>query len=186
MDCETPNQARPICDVKDCNHWKTGLSAKHDKPDLLIPFKKQAWTHLKESGPDLMARLSAMRKEMSCVICNHSCHTLDLARMASKTQKDKCNITNNAAVVAFLLDLLAPVLAETASEKLEETDSSQVVWLELMNKTQVQTLSSASMPSRRRSRTAGPSSIQDRTWRSWLLTFVLELWNFKLLGNTSA
>ena len=42
VDFKWANQARPICDIKGCNHRKTGLSAKFKKSDLLIPFKKQA------------------------------------------------------------------------------------------------------------------------------------------------
>jgi hypothetical protein len=44
-DCKTPNKMRPICDVKECNHRKSGLSEKFNKTDSLIPFKKRVWTH---------------------------------------------------------------------------------------------------------------------------------------------
>jgi hypothetical protein len=53
---------------------------------------------------------------------------------------DKHDVTNNAAAVAFLLDSLAPALGETMSEKLEEKDSFHVVWMELMNEIQVQSV----------------------------------------------
>jgi hypothetical protein len=143
LDYETPNQMRPVYDVKGYNHRKTGLSVKFNKSDLLIPFKKRVWTHLKDNGLDSIAYLPDMRNAMSCVIYDHSRYTLDSARTASKTQADsydKYDITNNTAAVAFLLDSLATDLAETISEKLEETDSFHVVWLELMNEIQVQTV----------------------------------------------
>jgi hypothetical protein len=97
---------------------------------------------LKDNVLNLIACLPDTRKEISCVICDHLRHTLDSANTDSETQADlhdKCNVTNNLAAVAFLLDSLTPVLlAETTSDKLEETDSFHVVWLELMNKIQVQ------------------------------------------------
>ena len=65
--------------------------------------------------------------------------------MASEAQQalvyDKHNVTNNTAAIAFLLGSLVAALAEIVSEKLEETDSfHHVVWLELMNEIQVQTV----------------------------------------------
>jgi hypothetical protein len=143
LDFETPNQMRPIYDVKGYNHRKTGLSDKFKKTDTLIPFKKRVWTHLKDNGLDTVTYLPDMRNEMSCVIYDHSRYTLDSARTASLIQVakyDKYDVTNNTAAIAFLLDSLSPALAETISEKLEETDSFHVVWLELMNKIQVQTI----------------------------------------------
>jgi hypothetical protein len=143
VDFETPNQMRPIYDVKGYNHRKTGLSDKFNKTDTLIPFKKRVWTHLKDNGLDTITYLPDMRKEMSCVIYDHSRYTLDSARTDSLVQValyDKYDVTNNTAAIAFLLDSLSPALAETISEKLEEEDSFHVVWLELMNEIQVQTI----------------------------------------------
>jgi len=81
---------------------------------------------------------------MSCVICCHLRCTLALAAGAtSKAQAflhENYDVTNNAAAVAFLLDLLAPALTEIISEKLEQRDSFHVAWLELMSKIQVQTV----------------------------------------------
>jgi hypothetical protein len=70
-------------------------------------------------------------------------YTPDSARTASRAQvasHDKYDITNNTAAIAFLLDSLSPVLGETISERLEEAESFRVVWLELMNEIQVQTI----------------------------------------------
>jgi hypothetical protein len=142
-DCETPNQMRPVYDVQGCNHRKSGLSEKFNKTDMLIPFKKRVWTHLKDNGLDTISYLQDVRKDMPCVICDHSQHTLDSAREASIVQTalcDKHDVTNNTAAVAFLLDSLAPALGETASERLEDKDSFHVVWMELMNKIQVQSV----------------------------------------------
>ena len=80
---------------------------------------------------------------MSCVICDHSCYTLDSIKAASVVQAtlyDKYDNTNNRAAATFLLHLLSPAPSETISEKLEESDSFHVVWLELMNEIQVQTV----------------------------------------------
>jgi hypothetical protein len=143
VDYETPNQMRPIYDVKGYNHRKTGLTDKFNKTDTLIPFKKRVWTHLKDNGLDTITYLPDMRKDMSCVIYDHSRYTLDSARTDSIIQValyDKYDITNNTAAIAFLLDSLSPALAETISEKLEDSDSFHVVWLELMNEIQVQTI----------------------------------------------
>jgi hypothetical protein len=138
-DYETPNQMRPVFDVQGYNHRQSGLSDKFNKTDMLIPFKKQVWTHLKDNGLDTILYLPDRQKEMPCVIYDHSRYTLDSAREASNTQAalyDKYDITNNTAAVAFLLDSLTPALGETISEKLEETDTFHVVWLELMNEIQ--------------------------------------------------
>ena len=83
VDFETPNQMRPVCDVKGCNHCKTGLATKFNKSDMLVPFKKRVWTHLKDNGLDSISHLPDMRNEMSCVICDHSRHTLESAKVAS-------------------------------------------------------------------------------------------------------
>jgi hypothetical protein len=71
LDYETPNQMCPIYDVKGYNHRKIGLSDKFNKTDMLIPFKKRVWTHLKDNGLDAITYLPDMRKEMMCVIYNH-------------------------------------------------------------------------------------------------------------------
>jgi hypothetical protein len=187
VDHETPNQMRPIYDpiydVKGYNHRKTGLSIKFNKSDLLIPFKKRVWTHLKDNGLDSIACLPDMRNKMSCVIYDHLRYTLDSARTASKTQAnlyDKHNVTNNTAAVAFLLDSLAPALSETTLEKLEDTDSFHVVWLQLMNEIQMSRQLSALRPSRRRSRIVVPSSTQDRTWKNLPFTFAPQPWNLRM------
>ncbi len=109
----------------------------------MISFKKRVWTHLKDNGLDTISYLPDMRKEMSSVIYDHSRYTLDSAREASLIQValcDKYDVTNNKAAVAFLLDSLTPALGETISERLEETDSFHVVWMELMNDIQVQSV----------------------------------------------
>jgi hypothetical protein len=129
-DYETPNQMRPVYDVKGYNHRKSGLSEKFNKTDMLIPFKKRIWTHLKDNGLDTISFLQDMRKGMSCVIYDHSRYTLDSAREASIVQTalyDKYDIANNTAAVAFLLDSLAPALGETISERLEDKDTSESV-----------------------------------------------------------
>jgi hypothetical protein len=61
-----------------------------------------------------------------------------VASQAQVLRRDKFDDANDAAAVAFLLSLLVPALAEILSEKLEETRSFRVVWLELMNEIQVQ------------------------------------------------
>jgi hypothetical protein len=142
-DYETPNQMRPIYDVKGHNHRKSGLSDKFNKTDSLIPFKKRVWTHLKDNGLDAISYLPDMRKQMSCVIHDHSRCALESAREASAIQvglHDKYDVTNNTAAVAFPLDSLAPALGETMSERLEETDSFHVAWMVLMNEIQVQSV----------------------------------------------
>ena len=52
VDYEMPDQMGPVYNVKGYNHQETGLSAKLNKSDLLIPLKKQVWTHLKDNGLD--------------------------------------------------------------------------------------------------------------------------------------
>ena len=126
----------PIYDAKGYNHRESGLTSKFNKSNMLIPFKKRVWTHLKDNGLDLISCLPDMRNEMSCVIYDHLRYTNDSAKAASVTQAalyDKYDVTNNRAAVAFLLDSLSPALSETISKKLEESDSFHVVWLELMN-----------------------------------------------------
>ena len=54
--------------VKGYNHRKSGLISRFNKSNMLIPFKKRVWTHLKENGLDSILYLPDMRNEMSCVI----------------------------------------------------------------------------------------------------------------------
>jgi hypothetical protein len=94
-------------------------------------------------GTHIYSNLSRIRAKLATKSCPYLLRDWGLARTASKTQAalyDKYDITNNTAAVTFLLDSLAPVLAEIVSEKMEETDSFHVVWLELMNEIQVQTI----------------------------------------------
>ena len=86
VDFRTPNQMRPVYDVKGYNHRKTGLTTKFNKSDMLIPFKKRVWTHLKDNGLDSISYLPDMRNEMSCVIYDHSCYTLESTKEASEAQ----------------------------------------------------------------------------------------------------
>jgi hypothetical protein len=53
---------------------------------------------------------------------------------------DNYDHTNITAAAAFLLDSLSPELNATITEKLEDRDSFQVVWLEIMNEILVQTI----------------------------------------------
>ena len=71
-DYDTPNQMRPVYNVKRYNHRKSGLTSKFNKCDMLIPFKKRVWTHLKDNGLDSISYLPDMRNEMLCVIYDHS------------------------------------------------------------------------------------------------------------------
>jgi hypothetical protein len=142
-DYKTPNQLRTSYDVKGYNHRKSGLSVKFNKTDMLVPFKKLIWNHLKDNGLDTIVYLPDLMNEMLCVIYDHSRYTLDSARTASGLQLalyDKYDNTNNTAAVAFLLDSLSSELNATITEKLEDSDSFHVVWLEIMNEIQVQTI----------------------------------------------
>jgi hypothetical protein len=110
---------------------------------MLVPFKKLVWSHLKDNGLDTITYLPDMRKAMSCVVYDHSRFTLEPARKASVIQVakyDKYNVTNITAAVAFLRDSLSSDLSAVITERIEEDDSFHVVWLELMNEIQVQTI----------------------------------------------
>jgi hypothetical protein len=142
-DYETPNQLRSAYDVKGFHHCKKGITLKFNKSDMLIPFKKLVWNHLKDSGLDTITYLPDLHQEMSNVIYDHSRYTLDSARKLSAVQValyDKYDKTNDTAATAFLLDSLSPALSTVINERLEDSDSFSVVWLELMNEIQVQTI----------------------------------------------
>jgi hypothetical protein len=185
-DYETPNQMRPTYDVKGYNHRKSGLSDKFSKTDQLIPFKKRVWTHLKDTGLDTISYLPDMRKEMSCVIYDHSRYTLDSVREDSLAQAklyDKYDKTNNTAAIAFLLDSLTPVLRETISERLEEADSFHVVWMELMNEIQVQSVERfEALKNEIKNRKTSTTRV--KTWKHWPFTSVPEPWSLAMLDST--
>jgi hypothetical protein len=107
-DYETPNQLRTRYDVKGYNHRKGGHSVKFNNTDMLIPFKKLIWNHLKDNGLDTITYLADLRNEMSCIIYDHSRYTLESARMASSIQLALHDNTNNTAAITFLLGLLSP------------------------------------------------------------------------------
>ena len=86
-DYEMPNQQmHPVYNVKGYNYRKSGLTSKFNKCNMLIPFKKRVWTHLKDNGLDLISYLPDMRNEMWCVIYEHSRHTLESAKASSVKQ----------------------------------------------------------------------------------------------------
>ena len=128
---------------------------------------------------------------MSRVICNHSRRTLDSAGAACEAQAplhDKHNFADDAAAVAFLLDLIAPDLAGIISKKLEEMDSFHVAWLELMNEIQVQTVERIEIIKcdiKNRRPQQHPGQVASRTWRKLPSLFVVKPWNFKMPDSAS-
>ena len=82
VDFRTPNQMHPVSDVKGYNHRKSGLTVKFSKSNMLIPFKKRVWTHLKDNALDSILYLLDMRNDMSCIIYDHSRYTLESAKVA--------------------------------------------------------------------------------------------------------
>ena len=139
-DNTSPNQLRPVyasAAQKGYNHRRTGLSTQFTPSSDLAVFQTAIWNHLVDTGMDTIAYLQDPEDstKMTNVVKSHARYTVDTAKLLSTVQVakyDKYDRTNDVAAKAYLLASIESSLSNKVEEKLEDTDSFPIAWLQLI------------------------------------------------------
>jgi hypothetical protein len=103
----------------------------------LVDFQNAIWDHFTDCGMDTIAYLTDPEDSiaMTNIIKSHSRYTIQTARSLSALQLlryDKYDKNNDRAAIKYLLTSLSPALMSKIKEKVEDTDSFHIVWLQLI------------------------------------------------------
>jgi hypothetical protein len=135
----SPNQLRPVyipASQKGYNFRRTGHKTSFKPSDDLISLQNVVWEHFKDTGVDSIAYLKdpTDSTKMTNVIKAHARYTVQLAKLLAETQTqlyNKYDRTNNTAAITYLLaSSLSTELSNKVTEKLDDSDSFPVVWLQ--------------------------------------------------------
>jgi hypothetical protein len=175
-----PNQlcsTYPSSAQKGYNYRKKGRKTKFSKNDDLALFQKHLLKHLVDCGMDSIAYIKDPTNSsiMSNVIKEHVRFTLNITQRGMAMQAilyDKYDRENDHAAVDFLMDSLNTDLSKKVDKRLEEADSSPIVWLNLLKLVQSTSIE-ASRTFTIVSRGAAHPTTQAKTLRSWQCTFAM-------------
>ena len=140
LDHTSTDQLRPIyvsAAQKGYNFRRTGHKISFKPSDDLISFQNVVWEHLKDTGLDSIAYLKDPTDHimMTNVIKAHARYTVQSAKLLTETQVqlyDKHDRTNHMAARTFLLASLPTELSNKRTEKLDDSHSFPVVWLQFL------------------------------------------------------
>jgi hypothetical protein len=140
FDSTSPNQLRPVyvsAAQKGYNYRRTGLKDTFKPTDDLIAFQNSVWNHLTDTGMDSIAYLKDPldATKMTNVVKAHARFTVQSAKILIEDQVpkyDKYDRTNDKAARTFLLASLQIELSNKVSEKLDDSDSFPIVWLQFL------------------------------------------------------
>ncbi|KAI2490670.1 hypothetical protein MHU86_23913 [Fragilaria crotonensis] len=140
----SPNQLRPVyvsAAQKGYNFRRTGHKISFKPSDDLISFQNVVWDHLKDTGMDSIAYLRDPTDDakMTNVIKAHARYTVQSAKLLAEAQVqryDKYDRTNDMAARTYLLASLSTELSNKVTEKLDDSDSFPVVWLQFLKSIQ--------------------------------------------------
>ena len=140
----SPNQLRPVyvsAAQKGYNFRRAGHKISFKPSDDLISFQNVVWDHLKDTGMDSIAYLKDPTDDtkMTNVIKAHARYTVQSAKLLAETQVqlyDKYDRTNDMAARTYLLASLSTELSNKVTEKLDDSDSFPVVWLQFLKSIQ--------------------------------------------------
>ncbi|KAI2500374.1 hypothetical protein MHU86_14117 [Fragilaria crotonensis] len=126
---------------KGYNFRRTGHKISFKPSDDLISFQNVVWDHLKDTGMDSIAYLMdpTDNAKMTNVIKAHARYTVQSAKLLAETQVqryDKYDRTNDMAARTYLLASLSTELSNKVTEKLDDSDSFPVVWLQFLKSIQ--------------------------------------------------
>ena len=136
----SPNQLRPVhasSSQKGYNFRRTGMTTQFTPASSLIDFQNAIWDHFTDCGMDTIAYLTDPEDSiaMTNIIKCHSRYTIQTAKSLSASQLlryDKYDKNNDRAAIKYLLSSLTPTLMSKIKEKVEDTDSFHIVWLQLI------------------------------------------------------
>ncbi|KAI2493005.1 hypothetical protein MHU86_21536 [Fragilaria crotonensis] len=137
-------QARTLAtdeDPEGYNFRRTGHKISFKPSDDLISFQNVVWDHLKDTGMDSIAYLRDPTDDakMTNVIKAHARYTVQSAKLLAEAQVqryDKYDRTNDMAARTYLLASLSTELSNKVTEKLDDSDSFPVVWLQFLKSIQ--------------------------------------------------
>jgi len=140
----TPNQLRPVyasSAQKGYNYRKTGITNKFEKSGDLLVFQNSIWDHLVDTGMDTIAYIPDPVDDtrMINVVKNHARFTVKSASTmcASQVKKyDKYDMTNDRAARLYLLDSLSAALKNKVQDKISDSDTFPIVWLQFIKSIQ--------------------------------------------------
>ncbi|KAI2502768.1 hypothetical protein MHU86_11672 [Fragilaria crotonensis] len=140
----SPNQLRPVyvsAAQKGYNFRRTGHKISFKPSDDLISFQNVVWDHLKDTGMDSIAYLRDPTDDakMTNVIKAHARYTVQSAKLLAEAQVqryDKYDRTNDMAARTYLLASLSTELSNKVTERLDDSDSFPVVWLQFLKSIQ--------------------------------------------------
>jgi hypothetical protein len=140
----SPNQLHPVyvsAAQKGYNFRRTGHKISFKPSEDLINFHNAIWEHLKDTGMDSIAYLRDPTDDtkITNVIKAHARYTVQSAKSSAEAQVqlyDKYDRTNNMAARTYLLAYLSIELSNKVTEKLDDSDSFPVVWLQFLKSIQ--------------------------------------------------
>ncbi|KAI2502610.1 hypothetical protein MHU86_11875 [Fragilaria crotonensis] len=126
---------------KGYNFRRTGHKISFKPSDDLISFQNVVWDHLKDTGMDSIAYLRDPTDDakMTNVIKAHARYTVQSAKLLAEAQVqryDKYDRTNDMAARTYLLASLSTELSNKVTERLDDSDSFPVVWLQFLKSIQ--------------------------------------------------
>ncbi|KAI2508984.1 hypothetical protein MHU86_5479 [Fragilaria crotonensis] len=130
-----------VLDPEGYNFRRTGHKISFKPSDDLISFQNVVWDHLKDTGMDSIAYLRDPTDDakMTNVIKAHARYTVQSAKLLAEAQVqryDKYDRTNDMAARTYLLASLSTELSNKVTEKLDDSDSFPVVWLQFLKSIQ--------------------------------------------------
>jgi hypothetical protein len=140
----SPNQLRPVyvsAAQKGYNSRRTGHKISFKPSDDLFSFQNVVWEHLKDTGMDSIAYLRDPTDDtkMTNVVKAHARYTVQSAKLLAEVQAqhyDKYDWTNNMAAKTYLFASLSTELSNKVTEKVDDSDSFPVVWLQFLKSIQ--------------------------------------------------
>jgi hypothetical protein len=140
----SPNQPRPVyvsAAQKGYNFIRTGHKISFKPSNDLISFQNVVWENFKDAGMDFIAYVKdpTDSTKMTNVVKAQARYTVQSAKLLAEAQTqlyNKYNRTNNMAARTYLLALLSTELSNKVSEKLDDSDSFPVVWLQFLKSIQ--------------------------------------------------
>jgi hypothetical protein len=140
-DLLSPNQLRPVhasASQKGYNFRRTGMTTQFTPASSLVDFQNAIWDHFTDCGMDTIAYLTDPEDAiaMTNIIKSHSRYTIQTATRTLSAKQllryDKYDKNNDRAAIKYLLTSLSPALMSKIKEKVEDTDSFHIVWLQLI------------------------------------------------------
>ncbi|KAI2495351.1 hypothetical protein MHU86_19153 [Fragilaria crotonensis] len=139
----SPNQLRPVyvsAAQKGYNFRRTGHKISFKPSDDLISFQNVVWDHLKDTGMDSIAYLRDPTDDakMTNVIKAHARYTVQSAKLLAEAQVQRYDKYDRPTIwqPGPICLLHSTELSNKVTEKLDDSDSFPVAWLQFLKSIQ--------------------------------------------------